>query len=353
MTTDNPRGAVNTEVRPVPANTELPVHRSAADRSPSAGRAAPAAAKKVDVRVAALLRFAISITVFTILGYTVLGFEQAPITPIVCVFIGYAVALLLETVDSWAHHRRPEYAGGWRAFGVFLLPPHITALSCTILLYANSVLWPYIFAVTVGIGSKYLFRFRSGGKMRHFLNPSNTGIAVTLILFPWVGIAPPYHFTNWLHGTLAWLVPVGILMAGSMLNAKLTGKMPLILAWSGGFVAQAVLRWALFGHFLIGALLPMTGVAFVLYTNYMITDPGSTPTKRRSQIVFGLTNALLYGTLVVCGVVFGLFFSLLITCVLRGVVLFAMPRLVAWRQSRFEPMVPDRQATATGVGGGS
>jgi hypothetical protein len=308
-----------------------------AERHARTAQPARPAGPAMDRRVAALLRFAVSITAFTALGYLFFGFEQAPITPIVCLATGYGVALLLETIDSWAHGRRPDYAGGWRSLGVFLLPPHITALSCTILLYANSVLWPYVFAVAVGISCKYVFRFRTGGKMRHFLNPSNTGISLTLILFPWVGIAPPYHFTNWLHGTLAWLVPVGILMAGTMLNAKLTGKMPMILAWVLAFACQAVLRWAVVDQALIGALLPMTGVAFILYTNYMITDPGSTPTKRRSQIVFGVTVAVLYGILVVSGVVFGLFFALLITCVLRGVVLFAAARLAVRRRS---PTVP-------------
>ena len=36
----------------------------------------------------------------------------------------------------------------------------------------------------------------------------------------------------------------------------------------------------------------------VLYTNYMITDPGTTPFSRRGQIAFGLTNAAIYGLLV-------------------------------------------------------
>jgi Na+-translocating ferredoxin:NAD+ oxidoreductase RnfD subunit len=189
-----------------------------------------------------------------------------------------------------------------------------------------------VFAVIVGNASKYLVRLRIRGRLRHVLNPSNTGIAVTLLLFPWVGIAPPYQFTNWLHGTLAWLVPLGILMAGTMLNARLTKKTPLITAWLGGFVAQALLRRLLLGHALVGALLPMTGVAFILFTNYMITDPGSTPTGRRGQITFGLTAAAVYGILVWQGIVFGLFFALVITCLLRAGVLLAT-RLLARRET--------------------
>ena len=135
-------------------------------------------------RVKALVRFAVSITVLNVLGHLFLGFEQAPITPVAAVLCSYAVALLLERLDSWAHDRRPEYAGGRRALAVFLLPAHITALACAMLLWGSSSLWPYLFAVIVGTASKYVVRLRVRGKLRHVLNPSNTGIVVTLLLFP-------------------------------------------------------------------------------------------------------------------------------------------------------------------------
>jgi hypothetical protein len=296
----------------------------------------------VDKRIKALSRFAMSITIFTIAGHVVLGFEQAPLTPILAVLVSYAAALLLERLDSWAHDRTPEYAGGVGAMVSFLLPPHITALACAMLLYGNTSMWPYLFAVVVANASKYLLRLRVRGKLRHVFNPSNFGIVVVLVLFPWVGIAPPYHFTNFVTGTIDWLVPLGILMLGTMLNANLTGKMPLILGWVGGFIAQAVLRWQLLDHSLVGALLPITGVAFILYTNYMITDPGTTPVKPFNQVLFGLTTALVYGVLVVSGIVFGLFFALVITCALRGIVLL----VTAEQQPPAKVTAPEQRAVA-------
>jgi enediyne biosynthesis protein E5 len=288
----------------------------------------------VDKRVQALRRFALSITVFTIVGHLVLGFEEAPITPLAAVITSYASALLFERLDSWSHGRPPEYSGGPAKLITFLLPPHITALACAMLLYGNHCLWPYLFAVVVGNGSKYLVRIRVHGRLRHFLNPSNTGIVVTLLIFPWVSIAPPYHFTHNVTGALDWLIPLGILMLGTMLNMQLTGKTPLILGWLFGFVAQAVIRWLAFDHALLGALLPTTGLAFILFTNYMITDPATTPVKPLNQVIFGLTAALVYGLLVISGVVFGLFFALVITCMLRGAVLLLSPHVQAIRQSR-------------------
>lgn len=306
---------------------------------PAARPAPPATSSVVDTRVRALRRFALSITVFTIAGHLVLGFEQSPLTPVAAVLTSYASALLLERLDSWALRRPCEYVGGFGALLTFLLPPHITALACAMLLYGNTSLWPYLFAVVVANSTKYVLRIRLRGRLRHVLNPSNAGIVITLLLFPWVGIAPPYHFTNYVTGTIDWLVPLAILALGTMLNVKLTGKLPLIMGWVGGFAAQAVLRWLLLDHSLVGALLPMTGVAFIIYTNYMITDPGTSPVKPRNQVVFGVTTALVYGLLVVSGVVFGLFFALVITCVLRGLVLVAAPRLTAARSAarRAEP----------------
>jgi hypothetical protein len=281
----------------------------------------PAGMTPAERRVKALTRFALTLTVFNILGHTVLGFEQAPITPIVAALTSYASALLFEWLDAWAFGRKAEYAGGLRPLVIFLLPAHITGLACGMLLWGNASLWPYVFAIVVANGSKYVVRLPVRGRMRHVLNPSNAGITLALVLFPWVGIAPPYHFTSFISGTLDWLLPLGILMSGIMLNLKLTGKIPLIVGWVGGFVLQAVLRWALLDHSLLGALVPMTGLAFVVFTNYMITDPATSPVRPRNQVVFGLTTAAVYGLLVVSEISFGLFFALVITCIARGVVL--------------------------------
>ncbi|MGQ0838122.1 enediyne biosynthesis protein UnbU [Actinokineospora sp.] len=271
-----------------------------------------------DRRIKALRRFAMSITAFTVLGHLLLGFEQSPVTPIVVVLAAYCVDLLMETVDARVCGRTPAYAGGLLPMANFLLPSHIGGLATAMLLYGNTSLWPYLFAVTVGVCSKYVLRIRVHGRPRHFLNPSNAGIALTLVLFPWVGIAPPYHFTNNTGGALDWLLPLAIMAAGTMLNVGLTGKAPLIAGWVLGFAGQAVVRWALLDHALVPALVPMTGLAFVIFTNYMITDPGSTPTAPCRQVLFGLTTAAVYGVLVSAGVVFGFFFALVITCALRG-----------------------------------
>ncbi|MER5337002.1 enediyne biosynthesis protein [Micromonospora sp. NPDC002717] len=273
-----------------------------------------------DPRYIALRNFAISMTVFNILGYTVLGFEQPWTWPIFALLVGYSAEILIEWVTAAAHRRRPEFAGGGlRGMYTFLLPTHITALAANMLLYANDRFWPIAFAVLVAIGQKALLRAPINGRMRHFMNPSNLGISAALLVFPWVNVAPPYHFTEHVPDAISIVIPLVIITSGTVLNALLTKKVPLILGWVGGFVIQALVRHWTLDVALWGALVPMTGVAFVLFTNYMITDPGTTPTKGWNQFAFGSGVAAVYGILIAFNVVYTLFFAVTIVCLVRGV----------------------------------
>jgi len=137
-------------------------------------------------------------------------------------------------------------------------------------------------------------------------------------------------------------IPLVLVTAGTVINAKLTGKVPLIVGWLGGFVIQALIRHWIWHAALYSALGVMTGVAFILFTNYMITDPGTTPSSRRNQVVFGLATAAVYGVLVQLHVVFGLFFALTITCALRAVVLAVAAR----RSPEWTVLVPAQRTAA-------
>jgi len=275
------------------------------------------------IRLGGLRRFAIAISILNILGHTVLGFEQSWAQPLVALATAYSLELLFELLNCWNTGRTPAFRGGLMKFVDFLLPAHISALAVGMLIYANDRLWVVAFAAAVAISSKILFRIPVGGKYRHFYNPSNFGITVTLLLFTWVSISPPYHFTENLDRIGDWLLPSIIVVTGSILNARFTRRVPLILAWLGGFVAQAIVRSVLFETPLVAGLLPMTGLPFVLYSFYMVTDPATTPFKTRSQITFGASVAAVYGLLIVVHVVFGLFFALTAVCTIRAAACFA------------------------------
>src|SRR6266487_3228990 len=93
-------------------------------------------AKKVkDLRVEALKRFAVSITVFNIVGRLWLGFETSWAAATVCLVTAYSTELLLEFVDAKTRQRQPRFAGGPKSLAIFLLPSHIGAMAISMLLY--------------------------------------------------------------------------------------------------------------------------------------------------------------------------------------------------------------------------
>lgn len=337
-----------------------------------------------------LRRFAVAITVFNLLGHFWFGFEQSYAQPLASLAAAYITQLLLDALQAWAQHRRPGFTTGFGALVNSLLSAHISGLATAMLLYANDRIWVVCFASAVAITSKTLFRMPVGSAKgawplllfqfvlflfllqtgeatshwipisprwmpafrlgvlallvvlvmlippgmptRHYLNPSNFGITITLLLFPSVGIAVPYQFTENLGNIGDWVVPMVIICTGSFLNTWYTRRIPLALAWVGGFALQAIISslvlWFSTGFCPMAARLSaMTGVAFVLFTFYMVTDPATTPDRTGAQVAFGVLVALVYSLLVMCHVVFGLFVALVIVCVARGVGMYVL----AWQ----------------------
>jgi enediyne biosynthesis protein E5 len=331
--------------------------QTAAERSASRLAPVPApgpADQRKDPRYLALRNFAISISVFNIFGYTLLGFEQPWAWPIFAVLVGYTAEIVFEVISAWAYRRPPRFLGGGvRGFVVFLLPAHITSIAVNMLLYGNDQFWPVAFGVIVGVGAKHVLQAPIAGRMRHFMNPSNLGITAVLLCFStWASIAPPYEFSEKANTYFRVLVPLVIATAGTVINAMLTKKVPLIMGWMGGFFIQAVVRHWIWGVALYSALGPMSGIAFVLFTNYMITDPGTTPFKPRPQFVFGASVAAVYGVLLVFNVVYTLFFSVCIVCGLRGLgwwVAYLRKRVQQRRQAAAQPPEEEHDEPATAV----
>jgi hypothetical protein len=298
------------------------VQQQPAASSPAAPAAAPlpAGKPKPDPRYIALRNFAISISVLNIFGYAWLGFEQPWLWPILAVLVGYATEIVFESISAWVYRRPAKFRGnGFRGLYEALLPSHITALAVNMLLYANNQFWPVIFGIVVGVGAKHVLQAPISGRMRHFMNPSNFGITAVLLCFShWASIAPPYQFTENANTFFRVMIPLIIATAGTVINAMLTKKIPLIVGWLGGFAIQAFVRHWIWDVSLFSALGAMTGVAFVLFTNYMITDPGTSPSKARNQFMFGSSVAFVYAVMMQFNVVYTLFFATTAVCGLRG-----------------------------------
>ena len=271
-------------------------------------------------RLIALWYFLILLTLWNLLGHLYLGFEQPWVAPFVGVGTAMLMQLLLEWVDARVNQRPPRYAGGAANFINLLVPGIIPGFACAMLLFPNERMWPIAFAAALSVASKVLFRAPvGGGRTQHFFNPSNLGIATTLILFPEVGFAPPYHFTANLVGIWDWVVPVFILLTGVVIHGFFTGRLPLVAAWLIGFALQGQIRAQLYGFPPAVPLMPMTSAAFIVFTLYMIPDPATTPLNKWRQVLFGFSVAMVYGWIQMMHWVFGLFFALVAVCLVRGI----------------------------------
>jgi len=275
-------------------------------------------------------------TVLALFGHTLLGFEQSLAQWGIALVAGYGSAFLFEYIDARCQGQRPRFeGGGFKGKVLFLLAPHMTATTMAFLLYTNDRLDALAFAVVAAIGSKHLFRTWDGKRFRHFMNPSNFGIALSFFVLPWTNTIP-YHFTEKVGPFWDWGVFVILVALGTRLNLQFTGRLWLIGSWLAGFFAQAALRSAFGTSLLPAELMMMTGPAFSLFTFYMITDPQTSPMPRRSQIAYGLAIAGVYGTLMVLHVVFALFFAVTLVCAIRGasLIITHMLQQRSWETTR-------------------
>lgn len=260
-------------------------------------------------------------TLFAIAGHLWLGFEQAVTQTLAALVTGYLAAILFEWIDAKFLGRAPRFVGaGPKGLFAFLLSAHMTSITTSFLLYTGSGHLVLCFAVVAAIGSKYLFRIQSNGRLQHFLNPSNFGIALTLLIFPWSTVIP-YQYTEGLSGMSRpgnWILPLAILILGGRLNAIYTRRIPLILTWLVTFFVQGVIRNTVTGAPLFSGVQAATGVAFVLFTLYMITDPMTSPNGLRGQVLFGASVGLTYAALMQFHAIYTLFYAVTIVCFVRG-----------------------------------
>src|ERR1044072_6804825 len=131
----------------------------------------------------------------------------------------------------------------------------------------------------------------------------------------------PWQFTESLSDGPSRIFPVIVILLGTFMNWRYTRRMPLILAWVIVFGLQGIIRCFINDLPLTVGLVPLTGVSFLLFAFYMVTDPGATPSNSRSQVLFGAAIAAVYFLLILTHVEFGFFYSLFIVSFLRGFIL--------------------------------
>ncbi len=179
------------------------------------------------------------------------------------------------------------------------LSAYITAMSIGLLL--ESYDWRvYAVASVWAMGSKYLLRDRE----RHFFNPSNFAIVLSLWLLGDVASVAPG--SQW---GADYRIAIAILALG-LLMMKRVKRLDLALAWLGGYAFMALLRMALGQGGLVFVLGPMTGAEFALFTFSMMPDPKTSPPTRRGRIAWGLSIAATDGVLRFFEIRYSMFYAL-------------------------------------------
>jgi enediyne biosynthesis protein E4 len=219
-------------------------------------------------------RIAIAVILFSYLalGFTVLGFNRSPLQA----FITSASACLLEVLLTRLFKKK------------WLLPLSalITSFSLSILLNYSHDYLVLLVPVFFAIGSKYVLTFDG----KHLFNPALAGVSFSLLFasslitaapaYQWNGIESMSVFMAML--ALIFLLPQvrrGALVASFLITFTLVTA---LRAW--------IMRWHLpFETLFLGTL---SSPAFFLFTFFMITDPATSPSLRKHQIILGVGLAL-------------------------------------------------------------
>ena len=252
--------------------------------------AAPASARFVlpklrDPRVT----LSVFLTLYTVLGQTVLYFNRDPKQLVLCVATCCAAEMLL----AWLFTRAI----------LFPISAYITGLSIGLLLESYDAR-VFVLAAVWGIASKYFIRDRQG----HFFNPSNFSVVSALALCH--GLATVAPGSQW--GGKAWIAIV-ILALGTTMMYRVR-RIDLVGAWLVGYLVMGMLRVALGQGGLVFALGPMLSGEFALFSFSMLPDPKTSPHTMTGRILWGAGIALTDGTLRYLEIRYSMFIALFVFC---------------------------------------
>ena len=161
------------------------------------------------------------------------------------------------------------YFGKWP----ILASAYISGISVGILVRSPAV-WPYFVCAVVSIMSKFVLRVNN----RHIWNPSNFGIAVLVFLAPETVATLSIQWGNNIYPMLV-IWALGCIIIYRLKRFHITATYVL------SFLAFSLVRSLITGHAFWAEVAPITGPMYQLYIFFMITDPKTTVSTRRGQMI--------------------------------------------------------------------
>jgi hypothetical protein len=213
---------------------------------------------------------------YLIMGMTYLGFSRQPMHVLILISSGALLDILLS--------------GLIKSRKMFPLSAMISCCSLAIILnwsFGIHNLWLPVF---ICIASKYLITLNG----KHFFNPSLLAICICLLLGEeFVTLAPSYQWYG--SAETAWLMGFFVITGALFLFVFKINRLWLIGSFLFFFFLQTLLRASIMEHIIPWETLflsSLTSPAFYLFTFYMITDPATSPSNTKDQILVGVFIAL-------------------------------------------------------------
>lgn len=177
--------------------------------------------------------------------------------------VSISTALIIEIILA------RSIAGKWKN----LASAYISGISVGILV-RSSLVWPYIIAAALSIMSKYVLRYKG----KHLWNPSNFGVSWMLFFTPMyvAGLSIQWG-SNFLAMSVIWILGLVIVYRAKRLHVTITYVL--------SFVFFAYLRSIITGDTFLAEVSPITGPMYQLFIFFMMTDPPTSVSTRRGQIL--------------------------------------------------------------------
>jgi Na+-translocating ferredoxin:NAD+ oxidoreductase RnfD subunit len=161
------------------------------------------------------------------------------------------------------------------------------------------MLWPYIIIAVLSIMSKYVLRYKG----RHLWNPSNFGLSWMLFVAP---LSVAGLGIQWGNN----LLPMAVIWFLGLLIVNRAKKIHVTLTYVACFIILAYVRCLITGDPFLAELAPLTGPMYQLFIFFMITDPGTSVSTKKGQILVVILVALVEFVLRLDSFIYAPFYAL-------------------------------------------
>lgn len=156
----------------------------------------------------------------------------------------------------------------------------------------TDILFIYILTSFVAVISKYIFTYKN----KHFLNPSNFWVSLSLLLFSpyvytnplqwWFSVSQQTYILFFLFIIFLWLFIIQFFLQKNLKFNQIPLIISFILAHLFFYTVIWLNQWGTYSDFF--------NITFLIFALFMITDPKTTPYNYINKILFGILIALNY-----------------------------------------------------------